>query len=185
MGGMSSLVLIAIVLIVLGSLIAVYILFQNQPGSENPSKIPNGVYVYMNNAFMPLNTSGPFVPREPGYYFLYFHNNLCPHCQVFYPKWISYLRNEGGIFRNITVIEVVCDWFIQQCKSDAARATFELYGISSSPSFLLIKVSFNRTIEKIWNIGDEYLQLRSSGVIPSQEFLPQYLEAIVRSKIAS
>ncbi|PWV36714.1 MAG: hypothetical protein DJ555_05815, partial [Desulfurococcaceae archaeon] len=126
----------------------------------------------------------PFIPREPGYYFLYFHNNLCPHCQVFYPKWINYLKSEGGVFRNITVVEVVCDWFTQQCNNDAARITFELYGVTSSPFFLLIKVNASGWVESIWNIGEEYLQLQRSGNIPTQEFLPQYLEVIVRSKIA-
>jgi hypothetical protein len=182
--GIGSLGLIAILLILIGSLIAIYILLQSQPSDENPSKIPNGIYVYKNNSFVPLNIQGPFIPREPGYYFLYFHNNLCPHCQVFYPKWINYLKSEGGVFRNITVVEVVCDWFTQQCNNDAARITFELYGVTSSPFFLLIKVNASGWVESIWNIGEEYLQLQRSGNIPTQEFLPQYLEVIVRSKIA-
>ncbi|HWQ16710.1 MAG TPA: hypothetical protein VNL13_02635 [Sulfolobales archaeon] len=185
MRGISSLGLIAILLILIGSLIAIYILLQSQPGGENPSRIPNGIYIYKNNSFVPLDIQGPFIPREPGYYFLYFHNNLCPHCQVFYPKWINYLKNEGGVFRNIAVVEVVCDWFTQQCNNDAARVTFELYGVSSSPSFLLIKINASGRIENIWNIGEEYLQLQQAGKIPGGEFLPQYLEVIVRSKITS
>ncbi|PWV36701.1 MAG: hypothetical protein DJ555_05955, partial [Desulfurococcaceae archaeon] len=70
--GIGSLGLIAILLILIGSLIAIYILLQSQPSDENPSKIPNGIYVYKNNSFVPLNIQGPFIPREPGYYFLYF-----------------------------------------------------------------------------------------------------------------
>lgn len=186
MRGISNLGLMAILFIALGSFIAVYIVLQGQLGSIDPSKIPHGIYILRDDTFVPMNISGPFIPRGPGYYFLYFHNDLCPHCQAFYPKWISYLKSGGGVFRNITVVEIVCDWFTQQCRSDAAKATFSLYQVSASPTFLLIKVGNNGSIENIWDIGSEYTQLQSSGKIPSeQEYLPQYLEAIVRSKIAS
>lgn len=185
MKGISNLGVTAILFAALGSFIAAYIILQGLSGGVDPSKIPHGVYILVNDTFVPLNISGPFVPREPGYYFLYFHNDLCPHCQAFYPKWMSFLKSGGGVFRNITVIEIVCDWFTQQCRSDSARATFSLYQVSASPTFLLIKVGINGSIENIWDIGSEYAQLQSLGKIPSgQEYLPQYLEAIVRSKIA-
>lgn len=187
MRGISSTSVVAIIFIALGSIVAAYIVLQNQPGIQlggiDPSKIPNGIYILRNDTFVPLNISGPFIPREPGYYFLYFHNDLCPHCQAFYPKWISYIKSDGGVFRNITVVEIVCNWFTDQCSSDAARATFNLYQVTSSPTFLLIKIGSDGRVENIWNIGDEYTQLQSSGVIPSGEYLPQYLEVIVRSKI--
>lgn len=206
MRGISSLGLTLIIFLALGSIVAIYIVVQSLPEtsraaetstetqtprimyiSENtdPSKIPNGVYMLVGDVFIPLNISGAYMPKDPGYYFIYFHNDECPHCQAFYPRWISYLRSGGGVFRNITVIEVVCNWFTERCSSDAARSTFAEYNVVKSPTFLLIKVGLGGRIENMWDVGDEYARLQNSGVIPAgQEYMPQYLEAIVRSKMA-
>jgi len=174
---------LALVMIVLGTIVAGYTLLQLQQPGES-SRIPNGIYMWDGTRFVPLNVTTAYVPKEPGYYFIYFHNNLCPHCQAFYPEWIRYLREYGGVFRNITVIEVACDWFTEQCSNTAARNTFQLYQISSSPSFLLIRVGVNGTILNIWDIGREYIDLQRQGIIPQGEFQPAYLESIVRSKIS-
>lgn len=183
MSGMSAGLLLIIIFLLIGGFIAVY-MFISYTSAENPSRIPNGIYILRGDRFEPLQISSAYIPREPGYYFLYFHNNLCPHCQIFYPKWIEYLRNEGGIFRNITVIEVVCDWFTDRCSSDPARSTFELYRITQSPSFLLIKIGQNGSMD-IVDIGAEYINLQREGKIPSGEFEPSYIDAIVRKHITS
>jgi len=183
MVSLNATLVLVVVLIAMGSIVAGYMAIQLQQAGENPSRIPNGIYIWDGTKFSPLDVATAYVPRGPGYYFIYFHNNLCPHCQAFYPKWVKYLREDGGIFRNITVVEVVCDWFTQQCSNDAARNTFQLYQISVSPSFLLIKVG-SSGIEKIWDIGSEYQSLKDQGVIPPGEYQPEYLEKIVRSKIS-
>ncbi|MDT7888904.1 MAG: hypothetical protein RQ885_08010 [Desulfurococcales archaeon] len=176
---------IALLLIALGSVVAVVMFVQRYQGGVNPGGIPNGVYIWDGSAFAPLRVSGAYIPRDPGYYFLYFHNNLCPHCQAFYPLWVGYLKEYGGVFRNITVVEIVCDWFSDQCSDTAAKNTFQLYRISLSPSFLLIKVGSGGNIERIWDIGREYIDLQNQGKIPGGEFQPQYIEAIVRTKLAT
>jgi len=179
--GMSTTLLLIIIFLLIGGFIAAY-MFISYTSAENPSRIPNGIYILRGDRFEPLQISGAYIPREPGYYFLYFHNNLCPHCQTFYPKWIDYLRKEGGVFRNITVIEVVCDWFTERCSSDPARSTFQLYRISQSPSFLLIKIGLNRSVDVV-DIGAEYSKLKNEGKIPTEEFEPSYIDVIVRRYI--
>jgi len=181
--GFNTTLALASIMIALGAIVAGYMVFQLQQSGENPSRIPNGIYIWGGSGFIPLNVTIAYIPRDPGYYFIYFHNNLCPHCQAFYPGWVRYLREDGGVFRNITVIEVACDWFTDQCSDTAAKNTFQLYQISSSPSFLLIRVGTNGTIVNIWDIGREYIDLQRQGIIPQGEFHPVYLETIVRSKI--
>ncbi|MEM4971228.1 MAG: thioredoxin family protein [Sulfolobales archaeon] len=183
MANLSTTLIIAVLFIALGSVAAGAILLQLHSGGEDPSRIPHGIYVWDGSRFVPINVANAYVPREPGYYFIYFHNDLCPHCQAFYPEFVKYLREYGGVFRNITVVEVVCDWFTQQCSNTAARNTFSLYQVSSSPTFLLIKVGSNGSIERIWDISGEYMELQNQGKIPKGEFQPQYIEAIVRSKL--
>jgi thiol-disulfide isomerase/thioredoxin len=185
MASPNTTLVMAVLFIALGSAAAGVMLLQFHGGGEDPSRIPHGIYVWDGSRFSPINVSNAYVPREPGYYFLYFHNNLCPHCQAFYPEFVRYLREYGGVFRNITVVEIVCDWFDLQCSSDAAKNSFRLYQVSYSPAFLLIKVGSSGKIEGIWDISREYTDLKNQGKIPEGEFQPQYVEAIVRSKLTT
>lgn len=179
-------------LLAVGSASAAFVIL-GVGSSPEGSRIPNGVYVwdYSTTSFKPLSLgSAPYTPSGVGYYLLYFHNNLCPHCQDFYPKWINYLRAHSSDLgkRNLTIVEIVCNWFTSDCEDSSARITFSLYNVQASPAILLLKVGPSGRLEGSWDIMSEYRDLISRGVFPRElgsqlSPSPEYVFALVLAKI--
>lgn len=183
--GRLTLYVLAALLAIGGASAALVIL--GAAGSSEGSRIPNGVYVwdYSATSFKPLSLgSAPYEPRGAGYHLIYFHNNLCPHCRDFYPKWISYLRAHNSELgkRNLTIVEVVCNWFTDDCKDPSARDAFLRYKVQVSPAILLLKVGPNGDLEGPWDILREYQDLINKGVFP-KELRPDYVFALVFAKM--
>ncbi len=109
-------------------------------GAARGFYIENGVYLWKGDSYVKLNISDEKeLFSEPGYYLIYFHNNLCPSCRRFYPIFETILKNPAKELAGILHIRVVCDWFASKCGDSAAKRLFAIFNVYATPKLLLIK----------------------------------------------
>ncbi len=113
---------------------------------------PNGVYVFdhKRRVWSILRKEGePFRLGElgKGLYIVYFDNLYCPACRSqdhhIYKLVLKYGNRDDVFF-----VIVVCDWFADNCKSEAASRTFREYKVSASPTLMIVKVSDGNVVEE-------------------------------------
>jgi len=113
---------------------------------------PNGVYVYdsKKRVWSILRREGePFRIGElgKGVYIVYFDNLYCPACRSqdhHIYKLVTRYGSRGDIF----FVIVVCDWFADNCNSEAASKTFREYKVTASPTIIVAKVSDEGVVEE-------------------------------------
>ncbi|MEM2223742.1 MAG: hypothetical protein QXR02_02980 [Acidilobaceae archaeon] len=113
---------------------------------------PNGIYVYSGakKSWSLLRKDGEaFRIGElgDGIYVVYFDNLYCPACrsqdQYLYKLLVKY-GSEPSIF----FVVIVCNWFADNCASEAASKTFREYKVSASPTIIVAKVTDNNIVEE-------------------------------------
>lgn len=114
----------------------------------------HGVYVYNKKDRLwelILVDGDAFTPWKDGYWVIYFDNTKCPACRLYDLSWYVFVETIGRTMDDTEFIIILCDWFARECRSEAARKSFEKYDIHASPTTLLLKV-LNGNIEKIEKI---------------------------------
>lgn len=78
---------------------------------------------------------------------MYFDNLYCPACrsqdQYLYKLLVKYSREPDIYF-----VIVVCNWFADNCTSEAASKTFKEYKVTASPTIIIAKVTNNNVVEE-------------------------------------
>ncbi len=153
--------MVILVALAVGSILAMFILL-----TPSPARLEHGIYVWTGSQFTKIDTDPgkPYVPKEDGYYVYYFHNNDCPHCQRFYPKWVQYLSQNSHSFKDVKFVEVVCDWFTDRCNDPSAKKTFEYFQVTSSPAVLIIEVRDGQ-VQIVSDVIQDYQNLVRMGYI--------------------
>ncbi|MDM7274958.1 MAG: thioredoxin family protein [Thermoprotei archaeon] len=118
---------------------------------------PNGIYVYdsKGRVWKVLRAKGePFKLGElgDGLYMVYFDNLYCPACRS-QDHHIYKLVSRYGGKPNLFFVVILCDWFADNCASEAASRTFREFKVSASPTILVASVR-----------GSEISQERLEGV---------------------
>ena len=67
---------------------------------------------------------------------IYFRNTDCHHCTRFDPEWGRAAPRLAALGYSLYV--VTCQWFSSKCASEAAASLFKKYGVTSSPTVLLL-----------------------------------------------
>lgn len=114
-------------------------------------KSPHGIYVYNKKDKLwdlVAVDGGPFKPWKDGYWVIYFDNAKCPACRIYDFSWYVYVETIGRTMDDTEFAIILCDWFSRECRSEAAKKSFEEYDIHASPTTILMKVSKGK-IEKI------------------------------------
>ncbi|WFO75095.1 hypothetical protein J4526_08485 [Desulfurococcaceae archaeon MEX13E-LK6-19] len=114
-------------------------------------KSPHGVYVYNKKDKLwdlVMVDGEAFKPWKDGYWIIYFDNTRCPACRIYDFSWYVYVETIGRTMDDTEFVIILCDWFARECKSEAAKKSFEEYDIHASPTTILMKVS-NGKIEKM------------------------------------
>ncbi|MCE4603831.1 MAG: thioredoxin family protein, partial [Aeropyrum sp.] len=137
------------------------------PGSKH------GIYVYDGGSgeWRLLRDGGdPFTPEElgEGVVLVYFDNALCPACRLQDHYWLDVVKKHGGR-GGVKFVVVLCDWFTQNCNSEAASKSFEAFKISSSPTIAVFAVKNGKVVYQ------EFLE----GVRP-KEIIELYLNKAVK-----
>lgn len=113
---------------------------------------PNAIYVFdgRRRVWNILRKAGePFRLGElgNGLYIVYFDNLYCPACRSqdhhIYKLVLKY-GSRGDVF----FVIVVCDWFADNCKSEAASKTFREYKVTASPTLIIAMVSNGGVVEE-------------------------------------
>jgi len=133
---------------------------------------PHGIYIYDPNKdkWVLVRTKGEyFKPDKDGFYFIYFDNTRCPACRIYDLAWYPYVKLIGSGLENTYFIVILCDWFARECKSEAAKKSFEHYDIHASPTTLLIyvengeikdieKIEGSKPLDKLAEIIDKFIK---------------------------
>lgn len=96
----------------------------------------SGVYVWRGGSY---ERAGEDWSPGPGVYIVYFHNNRCPACRRFYPALLEGLPRALGSLEGVSHFKVVCEWFSSNCPDPLARRFFREFGVSVSPTLLLVR----------------------------------------------
>ena len=129
------------------------------PGPGNP----HGVYVFdrKDSRWKLLRDKGELFKLGElgeGIYLVYFDNLLCPACRsqdVHWQKIVEKYKDSSEFH----FVLILCDWFYDNCSSEAASKSFKEYGVSASPTILVARVSKDGKVE-------EYLEgVRPDNVI--------------------
>ncbi len=113
---------------------------------------PNGIYVYdakkrVWNVLRRDGESFKLGELGKGLYLVYFDNLYCPACRSQDHHIYKLVMKYGGR-SDIFFVIVVCDWFANNCNSEAASKTFKEYNVSASPTIIVTKVSDNGVVEE-------------------------------------
>ncbi|ABN69417.1 hypothetical protein Smar_0304 [Staphylothermus marinus F1] len=133
---------------------------------------PHGIYVYdkgKDKWVLIKKENGPFKPEKDGFHIIYFDNAKCPACRIYDLTWYPYVKLFGSTLENTYFYIVYCDWFAQECNSEAARKSFKYYNIHASPTTLLLyvengevkdqeKIEGAKTLDKLASIIDEFIK---------------------------
>ncbi len=112
---------------------------------------PHGIYVYDRDRdkWVLIRRNGEaFQPWSDGYYIVYFDNTLCPACRIYDLSWYTFIKLFGKKYENTYYVIILCDWFAQKCRSEAARKSFEKYNIHASPTTLLLYVENGKIVRE-------------------------------------
>ncbi len=110
---------------------------------------PNGVYIYdkKKNKWVLISTDGEhYVPDEDGVYVIYFDNTRCPACRIYDLSWYTYIKLFGKDLEDVNFVIILCEWFARNCKSEAAKKSFEYYNIHASPTTVLLYVKNGKVV---------------------------------------
>lgn len=103
---------------------------------------PHGIYLYKDGKWVLLRDKGGALELGelgPGVYAVYFDNALCPACRVqdmYWERLVKRLGSNHGIY----FLVVLCDWFADNCSSEAASESFKKFNISASPTLIIARV---------------------------------------------
>ena len=126
------------------------------PGSKH------GIYMYQDGSWRLIRSDGDPLRLEEagdGVVVVYFDNALCPACRVQDRYWLDVVSRFSGS-PNIRFYVVLCDWFADQCNSEAASKSFKTFGIAASPTIVVAAVKDGKVVYR------EALEgVRESGVI--------------------
>jgi len=111
---------------------------------EVGSTSPQGIYLYDPKddvwVMQPSDDPEPFVPKEDGYYVIYFDNTKCPACRRYDIYWYPFVRKYAKKLNDYKFVIVLCGWFARDCVSPTAAATFTYFDVHASPTTYLVHV---------------------------------------------
>ncbi|MCD6301419.1 MAG: hypothetical protein J7L82_05045 [Staphylothermus sp.] len=133
---------------------------------------PHGIYVYepSKDKWVLVRTKGDyFKPDRDGFYIVYFDNTRCPACRIYDLAWYPYIKLIGSSLENTYFVIILCDWFARECKSEAAKKSFEHYDVHASPTTLLMyvengeikdmeRIEGSKTLDKLAEIIDNFIK---------------------------
>ncbi len=103
-----------------------------------------GIYFYDVDSdtwvYQPSEDPDPFIPREDGYYVMYFDNTKCPACRRYDIYWYSFIRRRAKELKDFRFVIILCGWFAKDCESPKAAATFTAFDVHASPTTYLVHV---------------------------------------------
>lgn len=116
------------------------------PGLPGPGS-RHGIYVYQDGDWRLLRSEGgAFTLGElgDGVYLVYFDNAYCPACRAQDPHFEEIVRWYKGRAKFVVVL---CNWFEEDCRSEAAAATFRKFQVKSSPTIVVARVEGGKAVK--------------------------------------
>lgn len=136
---------------------------------------PHGIYLYRGGKWVLLRDRGEALEigeLGPGLYVVYFDNSLCPACRVQDSYWEKLVKKYGSR-ESIYFLVVLCDWFSDNCFSEAASETFKKFKVSASPTLVIARVK-----------GDER-QVEVLEGVRSDKIIENYLKNIGKEYVVA
>ena len=96
-----------------------------------------GVYVYTSEGRARVGE----LKLSDGVYALYFHNNKCPSCRRFSSVWDRLVRDAELAELGVRYVLVASNWFAKDSPDPLAARLFREYGVTASPTVILLRVS--------------------------------------------
>lgn len=128
---------------------------------------PHGVYYYIpeKDVWRLIQIDGEaFIPKEDGFYVIYFDNTRCPACRVYDLHWYPWVREYAKKYNDTCFIIVLCRWFARNCSSTAASNTFKHWGVRASPTTLFLYVRNGKIV----------VDTRREGVLDRDKLIMAY-----------
>ncbi|RLG88068.1 MAG: hypothetical protein DRO18_02150 [Thermoprotei archaeon] len=113
---------------------------------------PHGLYIFDVSKSMWRYIENPgdeaWVPKEDGYYIIYFDNTACPACRRYDPTWFSFTKKYAPKLKDHKFVIILCEWFARRCKSPVASKTFKYFEVHASPTTMLVGVVNGKIVHK-------------------------------------